>query len=68
MGTSSQLTPDLLAEIDNAEQAAFERQMYHHTERRCLKCGGEIVFEDLGSGYRILCKQENRALASGRGI
>jgi len=66
--TPPNLSPEELAELDNAEQAASELARDGRTDRRCLKCGGTLVYEHLGSGYRVLCKEEKRVIFNVRGI
>jgi hypothetical protein len=63
-----ELTPEQIAEIDNADRAAEELAYYGRTEVRCLVCGGELVVEELGSSYLVRCKQENRVITTSRGI
>jgi len=64
------LTPEQLAEINNAEAAAEDLARDGHTSRRCLACGGELVVEERGGGsaYLVRCKSEDRVVTSGRGI
>jgi hypothetical protein len=62
------LTPERIAEIDNAERAAEELAYYGQTEVRCLICGGELEVEEIGSSYLVRCKQENRVISTSRGI
>lgn len=64
----TKLTPEKLAEIDNADRAAEELAYYGETEVRCLVCSGELVVETIGSSYLVRCKQENRVITTSRGI
>lgn len=61
-------TPELLAEVDNAELAAEEITRDGHTARRCLRCGGELALERVGASYLIRCKPENRIILTSRGL
>jgi hypothetical protein len=62
------LTPERLAEIDNADRASEELAYHGKTDVRCLACGGELVVEMFGSSYLVRCKQENRVITTSRGI
>jgi hypothetical protein len=63
-----ELTPERLAEIENAERAAEELDRFGRTSRRCLVCSGELVVEDKGASYLVRCKSENRIITTSRGI
>jgi hypothetical protein len=63
-----ELPADELAETENAHQAAEDIGMRGGTQRRCLKCGGELVVRDLTSAYEVVCVTEGRVIAAGRGI
>lgn len=55
MGTTPELNREI--EYENAEQAFQEYERTGHTDRRCLQCGGKLLFYDGGSGYKIWCEQ-----------
>ena len=38
------------------------------TERRCLRCGGELAIEVRGNARRVWCRSENVTLYTLRGI
>ena len=65
---SPSLTPDELAEIDNANAAAEELARHGRTDRRCLVCSGELVVEHVGASYLVRCTKENRVILTSRGI
>jgi hypothetical protein len=58
---------DLELEDDNALAAIAEIKSEGHAKRRCLRCGGEFVYEDLGTAYVIRCENGDYKLTS-RGI
>jgi hypothetical protein len=62
------LTPEELAEIDNAQVAAEELDRDGQTNRRCLVCSGPLVVEDVGASYLVRCGTENRIIVTSRGI
>lgn len=66
MATS--LTPQQLAEISNAEDAAEDLARYGQTCRVCLACGGPLAMERNENSYRILCAAEGRVLLTSRGL
>lgn len=47
-------------EIDVLDAADNDIGMYGKTERRCPRCGNEIIIEEWesGSGYTIRCKTD----------
>lgn len=60
--------PLTLEEEDaNAEAAIAEERRLGHTDRRCLRDGGRLVFEDYGTAYVIRCENGDYKLTS-RGI
>lgn len=61
-------TPEMLAEIDNAELAAEELARDGRTSRKCLRCGGPLVVEHVGASYLVRCKQEGRVILTSRGL
>jgi hypothetical protein len=61
-------TPEVLAEVENAERAAEELARSGKTKIRCLTCGGELVVEEVGSSYLVRCTKENRVISTSRGI
>lgn len=61
-------TPEQIAEIENAELAAEELARFGSTQLRCLSCGGELVVEDVGSSYKVICRGEQRIISTSRGI
>jgi hypothetical protein len=50
---------NLEAEHDNAEEAFIEFRETGSTERRCLRCGGEFLFHDVGNAYKIWCENND---------
>ena len=62
------LTPERLAEIENAHGAAAGIARHGRTDLRCLVCGGDLVVEDVGTSYMVHCTKENRVIATARGI
>ena len=62
------LSPEVLAEVDNAELAAEDIARDSRTTRRCLRCGGELIVERAGASYLVRCKQKGRVLLTSRGI
>jgi hypothetical protein len=54
-------------EVDNAHAAVEEEERFGRTDRRCLRCGGRLIFEDRGSGYIIRCETGDFEISS-RGI
>lgn len=42
-------------EAENAEQAFLEFQESGKTDRHCLRCGGQLRFEDFKSAFRVTC-------------
>ena len=61
-------SPEEVAEIDNAVLAAEDFARDGHTNRRCLRCGGDLVMDEVGSSYAILCRQEGREIFASRGL
>ncbi len=45
-----------LEEWDHAERAFVEWRQTGQTDLRCLRCGGQLQFDDRGSGYKIWCQ------------
>jgi hypothetical protein len=66
MDSSKKLTYE--EEGENAELALEEGERTGHTERRCLRCGGEFIFHVTPSGYSIKCARENCFVLTARGI
>jgi hemin uptake protein HemP len=64
----SPLTPEEVAESDNAISAAEEIGRDGHTNRRCLACSGELIVEHVGASYLVRCAKENRVILTSRGI
>jgi hypothetical protein len=62
------ITPEQLAEIENAESAAEELAQNGRTDLRCLVCSGELVVEHVGASYQVRCQRENRIITTSRGI
>jgi len=62
------LTPEEIAEIDNANAAAEEISHGGHTNRRCLVCSGPLILEEVGSSYLVHCQREKRVILAARGI
>ena len=62
------LTPERVAEIENADRAAEEIERDGQTSRRCLVCSGPLVVEDIGASYVVRCEKENRVILTSRGI
>ena len=58
---------DWEAEADNAFAAIAELESHGHTERRCLRCGGELSILRNGSSYTVRCETGDYKLIS-RGI
>lgn len=54
-------------EVENAHHAFEEYENGGSTARRCLRCGGALLFHDAGSGYRIWCERGDFEITS-RGI
>jgi hypothetical protein len=54
-------------EVDNAVTAVGEEQETGTTSRRCLRCGGRLIYEDRGSGFYIRCENGDFEI-SGRGL
>jgi hypothetical protein len=63
----SRFHADAEAELQNAFAALEEERTAGRTERRCLRDGGHLVFEERGSGYVIRC-QSCDFRTTGRGI
>lgn len=42
--------------------------LHGKTEKKCPRCGNEIVIEDHGSAYAVKCKTNNCIKAEFRGI
>lgn len=55
MDTNPELNREI--EYENAEQAFQGYKRTGHTNRRCLRCDGKLLFYDGGSGYKIWCEQ-----------
>jgi hypothetical protein len=62
------LTPERVAEIENADRAAEEIERDGQTSRRCLVCSGPLVVEDIATSYVVRCEKENRIVFTSRGI
>ena len=61
-------TPETIAEADNADLAAEDLVRDGHTNRRCLRCGGELLLERVRGGYTVRCSAENRIVLTARGL
>ncbi len=48
-----------------AEDEIFE---FGKTEKKCPRCGNEIIIEEIGNSYSIKCKTKNCIRADFRGI
>jgi hypothetical protein len=44
-------TPEMLAEIDNAELAAEDLARDGRTSRKCPRCSGSLIIEQAGASY-----------------
>lgn len=51
----------------NAEAAVAEMERLGKTDRRCLRCGGRLIYEDFGTAYVIRCENGDFKLTA-RGI
>ena len=58
---------DAEAEVNNAEAAIEEERRTGTTQRRCLRDGGRLIFEERGSGYIIRCENGDFRMTA-RGI
>ena len=56
MGQSPSRPPTRAEEIDNAEAAIEEERRLGKTDRRCLRDGGRLIYEDFGTAYTIRCE------------
>jgi hypothetical protein len=54
-------------EVENASIAIREEQQFGRTDRRCLRCGGRLIHEDLGSADVIRCENGDFKMVA-RGI
>jgi hypothetical protein len=54
-------------EVENASMAIRELVRDGKTNRRCLRCGGRLIYEDLGSAYVVRCENGDFEM-TGRGI
>jgi hypothetical protein len=54
-------------EVDNADAAIEEEERLGTTNRRCLRCGGRLIYEERGAGFVIRCENGDFKI-SGRGI
>jgi hypothetical protein len=62
MDTNSNATinnENLEIEHDNAEDAFIEFEETGHTNRRCLRCGGQFHFHEAGNSYQIWCENND---------
>jgi xanthine dehydrogenase molybdopterin-binding subunit B len=62
MDTNSNATinnENLEIEHDNAEDAFIEFEETGHTNRRCLRCGGQFHFYEAGNSYQIWCENND---------
>jgi hypothetical protein len=55
-------------EEENAEKAFEEYEATGATSRRCLRCGGRLLFFDAGSAYQIRCERDGCFTLTSRGI
>jgi hypothetical protein len=51
-------------EIDNASIAVSEELQYGKTDRRCLRCGGRLIYEDRGTAYVVRCENGDFTMTS----
>ena len=65
MATSSP-TPEQQAEFENALRAEEDLAFRGTTNRRCLRCGGELRMIESGSGLQIRCEREQRVILTAR--
>jgi hypothetical protein len=54
-------------EVDNADAAVEELERLGATNRRCVRCGGRLIYEDRDPGFIIRCENGDFKI-SGRGI
>lgn len=54
-------------EVENASIGIREELRDGRTSRRCLRCGGRLVYEDLGSAYIVRCENGDFEMTS-RGL
>jgi hypothetical protein len=64
----TKLTPQELAEIENALAAAEQIERNGRTDLRCIVCAGELVVERVGASYLVRCTKEDRVIFTSRGI
>jgi len=57
-----------LEEIDFLGEAATDFGNYGKTEKRCPRCGNEIILEIFGSSYEVKCDTPDCISAVFRGI
>ena len=57
-----------LAEHKFLVEADNEIVEYGKTEKRCPRCGNEIIVEDAGNSYSVRCKTESCICANFRGL
>jgi hypothetical protein len=55
-------------EIDHLNSAVEDVMEKGSTQRRCLRCGGELVVELLASGCVVWCRSEGTTLYTLRGL
>jgi hypothetical protein len=54
-------------EVENASLAVRELLRDGRTDRRCLRCGGRLIFEDHGTAYVVRCENGDFKMTS-RGL
>jgi hypothetical protein len=54
-------------EVENASIAVRELLRDGKTDRRCLRCGGRLIYEDLGTAYVVRCEHGDFKMTS-RGL
>ncbi len=58
MATNKTNTPEVTREEYIAAENAFtEYRFKGKTEKRCIRCGGEYIFEEKNHSYRIKCAE-----------
>lgn len=65
---ATEISPERLREIENADDAAEDIVRLGCTSRRCLMCGGELALEQRPGAYLVRCVTEDRIIVAGRGL